>query len=136
MSYTNLNEDREYINVTLLFAILPHQHYNIKKTEGRKRMEDLYNLIYWGNYDQRIDALAKMTNENWNYKGMTNNLILKNYLKHTARKLQEEDKIIATDDYWIMNTGLFDSYYESIYIYAEKDLSDLMESKTGHLNLS
>ena len=44
-------------------------------------MEDLYNLIYWGNYDQRIDTLAKMTNENWNFKGMTNNLILKNYRK-------------------------------------------------------
>lgn len=91
-------------------------------------MEDLYNLIYWGNYDQRIDTLAKMTNENWNFKGMTNNLILKNYLKHTARKLQEEDKIITTDDYWIMNTGLFDSYYESIYIYAEKDLSDVKQN--------
>ena len=87
-------------------------------------MEDLYNLIYWGNYDQRIDTLARMTNENWNFKGMTNNLILKNYLKHTAKKLQEENKIIATNDYWIMNTGLFDSYYDNIYIYAEKSLSD------------
>lgn len=87
-------------------------------------MEDLYNLIYWGDYDQKIDTLAKMTNENWNFKGKTNNLILKNYLKHTARKLQEENKILFTDDYWLMNTGLFDTYYDPIYIYAEKHLSE------------
>lgn len=78
----------------------------------------------WGNYDQRIEYLSKMTDENWNFKGKNNNLILKNYLKYTAKKLEEENKILVTDEYCILNTGLFTPYYEPIYIYAEKNTSD------------
>lgn len=87
-------------------------------------MEEIYNFMYWGNYDKKIEYLANMTNENWNFKNSTNNLILKNYLKHTARKLEEENKILTTDTYCIINTGLFTTYYEPIYIYAEKNTSD------------
>ena len=87
-------------------------------------MEDLYNFMVWGDYDQKISYLANMTGENWNFKGATNNLILKNYLKHTTKKLEEENKILTTDDYCLINTGLFTTYYEPIYIYAEKNLSD------------
>lgn len=87
-------------------------------------MEEIYNFMYWGNYDKKIEYLANMTNENWNFKNSTNNLILKNYLKHTARKLEEENKILTTDTYCIINTGLFTAYYEPIYIYAEKNTSD------------
>lgn len=87
-------------------------------------MEDLYNFMVWGNYDQKMDILAKMTDENWNFDGKTNNSILKNYLKHTTKKLDEENKIMTTDNYCVINTGLFTPYYEPIYIYAEKNLSD------------
>lgn len=87
-------------------------------------MEDLYNFMVWGNYDQKMEILANMTDENWNFDGKTNNSILKNYLKHTTKKLDEENKIMTTDKYCVINTGLFTPYYEPIYIYAEKNLSD------------
>lgn len=87
-------------------------------------MEELYDFMVWGDYDAKIEYLAKMTDENWNFHGKTNNLILKNYLKYTTKKLEEENKIMTTDNYCIINTGLFTPYYEPIYIYAEKNLSD------------
>lgn len=87
-------------------------------------MEELYDFMVWGDYDAKIEYLANMTDENWNFHGKTNNLILKNYLKYTTKKLEEENKIMTTDNYCIINTGLFTSYYEPIYIYAEKNLSD------------
>ncbi len=87
-------------------------------------MEELYDFMVWGDYDAKIEYLANMTDENWNFHGKTNNLILKNYLKYTTKKLEEENKIMTTDNYCIINTGLFTPYYEPIYIYAEKNLSD------------
>ena len=87
-------------------------------------MEELYDFMVWGDYDAKIEYLANMTDENWNFHGKTNNLILKNYLKYTTKKLEEENKIMTTDNYYIINTGLFTPYYEPIYIYAEKNLSD------------
>ena len=87
-------------------------------------MEELYDFMVWGDYDAKIEYLANMTDENWNFHGKTNNLILKNYLKYTTKKLEEENKIMTTDNYCIINTGLFTPYYEQIYIYAEKNLSD------------
>lgn len=87
-------------------------------------MEDLYDFMVWGDYDAKIEYLANMTDENWNFHEKTNNLILKNYLKYTTKKLEEENKIMTTDNYCIINTGLFTPYYEPIYIYAEKNLSD------------
>ena len=80
--------------------------------------------MVWGDYDAKIEYLANMTDENWNFHEKTNNLILKNYLKYTTKKLEEENKIMTTDNYCIINTGLFTPYYEPIYIYAEKNLSD------------
>lgn len=87
-------------------------------------MEELYDFMVCGDYDAKIEYLANMTDENWNFHGKTNNLILKNYLKYTTKKLEEENKIMTTDNYCIINTGLFTPYYEPIYIYAEKNLSD------------
>lgn len=87
-------------------------------------MEELYDFMVWGDYDAKIEYLANMTDENWNFHEKTNNLILKNYLKYTTKKLEEENKIMTTDNYCIINTGLFTPYYEPIYIYAEKNLSD------------
>ena len=87
-------------------------------------MEEFYDFMVWGDSDAKIEYLANMTDENWNFHEKTNNLILKNYLKYTTKKLEEENKIMTTDNYCIINTGLFTPYYEPIYIYAEKNLSD------------
>lgn len=84
-------------------------------------VSELYDFMIWGDYDAKIQTLANMTDENWNFHGKTNNLILKNYLRYTAKKLEEENKVITTDNYCLMNTGLFTSYYEPIYIYTEKN---------------
>lgn len=44
-------------------------------------VSELYDFMIWGDYDAKIQTLANMTDENWNFHGKTNNLILKNYLR-------------------------------------------------------
>lgn len=44
--------------------------------------------MVWGDYDAKIEYLANMTDENWNFHEKTNNLILKNYLKYTTKKIR------------------------------------------------
>ena len=51
------------------------------------------------------------------------NGILKNYLKYTYKKLEEEDKIIKDSGYCIFNTGLFTEYYEPIFAYTEQNIA-------------
>ena len=81
---------------------------------------DLYDYMYWGDYNAQIQSLAeKALDENWNFEGRTDNYILKNYLKYTFNKLQDEDKVIETDTYCVFNTGLFSHYYVPIYVYGE-----------------
>lgn len=85
---------------------------------------DVYNYMYWGNYNQRIQELADMAlDEPWNFNGRTDNSILKNYLKYTFNKIQEEGIILEEKSYFIFNTGLFDKYYNPIYVRAIEDHS-------------
>ena len=117
---------RKFYNLSLsdIRAYDSHPNYDIISSSEQQEdntVDELYDFMVWGDYDTKIQTLANMTDENWNFHGKTNNLILKNYLKYTANKLEEENKIISTDDYCLMNTGLFTSYYEPIYIYAEKN---------------
>lgn len=85
---------------------------------------DVYNYMYWGNYNQRIQELANMALEEfWNFKGRTDYSILKNYLKYTFNKIQEEGNILKEKSYFIFNTGLFDKYYNQIYVRAIEDSS-------------
>lgn len=85
---------------------------------------DVYNYLFWGDYNKRISDLADMAlDEPWNFVGKNDNAILKNYLKYTFFKLQEEEKILETDKYCVFNTGLFTSYYEQIFVVGEQDLS-------------
>lgn len=81
---------------------------------------EIYDYIYWGDYNKRMDELATLTNEEWNYGTRTDNHILKKYMRHTYWKLEEEGKVIRTDSYTIFNTGLFTSIYEPIYVFANK----------------
>lgn len=81
---------------------------------------DIYDYMYWGDYNQQIQKLAdKALSEKWSFEGKDDNYILKNYLKYTFKKLQEENKVIETDTYCTFDTGLFSKYYEPIYVYGE-----------------
>ena len=85
-------------------------------------MEDIYDFMYWGDYDKAIQLLADTAiKENWEYPGKRENHILKNYMRYTFFKLQSEDKIYITDDYVLFNTGLFTPLYDPIYVYGEKN---------------
>lgn len=81
---------------------------------------DIYDYMYWGDYNFQIQALVeKSLPENWNFEGRTDNYILKNYLKYTFKKLQDENKIVETNTYCVFNTGLFSHYHAPIYAYGE-----------------
>ena len=91
---------------------------------------DVYNYLIWGDYNKRISDLAAMAlNEPWSFAGKNDNFILKNYLKHTFFKLQEENKVLETEKYCVFNTGLFTPYYEQIFVCGEKDTSLVQETK-------
>lgn len=81
---------------------------------------DIYDYMYWGDYNARIQELAeKALPEKWSFEDKDDYSILKNYLKYTFNKLQDENKVIETDTYCVFNTGLFSHYYEPIYVYGE-----------------
>ena len=81
---------------------------------------DIYDYMYWGDYNARIQELAdKAMPEQWSFEDKEDYCILKNYLKYTFNKLQDENKVIETDTYCVFNTGLFSHYYEPIYVYGE-----------------
>lgn len=81
---------------------------------------DIYDYMYWGDYNARIKELAdKSIPEKWSFDDKDDYSILKNYLKYTFNKLQDEGKIIETNNYCVFDTGLFSNYYEPIYAYGE-----------------
>lgn len=82
-------------------------------------MGELHEDIYFGDVNQKYNELAALSKENWNVNGRTDNHILKNYLKYTYKKLEEEGKIVKDATKGIFNTGLFTEYYEPIYAYLE-----------------
>lgn len=82
-------------------------------------MIKLTDYIYFGDYNGKIQELANMSPEQWNFSGQTGNSILKNYLQFTLNKLLEEKKVIENKNYALFNTGLFTEYYEPIYFYLE-----------------
>jgi len=80
---------------------------------------ELIDFVYFGDFNKRISNLAELSPEAWSFDNKNDNSILKNYLKYTFLKLQEENRIIQRDTYCIFNTGLFTEYYESVYAYME-----------------
>ena len=90
------------------------------KEESHMEIIDIYDYMYWGDYNLQIQKLAeKALSEKWSFEDKNDNYILKNYLKYTFNKLQEEGKVIETDTYCVFDTGLFSHYYEPIYAYGE-----------------
>lgn len=81
---------------------------------------EIYDYMYWGDYNKQMDELATLTQEEWSSSGRTDNNILKKYMRYTFWKLLSENKIIETEHYTLFNTGLFTTLYESIYVYGEK----------------
>lgn len=79
----------------------------------------LHEDIYFGDINKRYSELAVLSNEDWNVPGKTDNCILKNYLKYTYKKLEEEGKIVSETAYGLFNTGLYTAFYEPIYAYVE-----------------
>jgi hypothetical protein len=88
-----------------------------------KQNQKLFKFAFFPNYDDCISNLAinLAEEEVWNYKGNTKYPILKNYLEHTYRKLEQEKKIAFTSDNKsaCFNTGLITENLEDIYAFFE-----------------
>lgn len=96
------------------------QSLSLLKEDIYLEIIDIYDYMYWGDYNLQIQKLAdKALSEKWSFEDKDDNYILKNYLKYTFKKLQEENKVIETDTYCAFDTGLFSKYYEPIYAYGE-----------------
>ena len=69
----------------------------ISKEKSYMEIIDIYDYMYWGDYNLQIQKLAdKALAEKWSFEDKDDNYILKNYLKYTFNKLQEEGKVIET----------------------------------------
>ena len=119
----NYESYHECENPKSIFTYMPNDDnintYCDTNKEEEKYM-DIYDYMYWGDYNAQIQSLAdKALPEKWSFEGKNDNSILKNYLKYTFNKLQDENKVIETDTYCVFNTGLFSHYYVPIYVYGE-----------------
>ncbi|HXH19444.1 MAG TPA: DUF3825 domain-containing protein [Chitinophagales bacterium] len=95
---------------------------------------ELFKFAVFPNYERSIQYLADSLAdpEEWNFSDSTvrNYPILKNYLEFTFRKLQQENKIVFTNDntYSCFNTGLVTQNLEDIFAFFEK----YRNPKPGH----
>jgi len=86
----------------------------------------LFEFAYFPTYDASIKFLAETLSdkEEWDFSDSSEKkyTILRNYLEHTFRKLQQEKKISYTNDnkYACFNTGLVTDNWEEIYAFFEK----------------
>lgn len=78
---------------------------------------NLFDYTYCGNYNRQIQNLSRIVPEKWSFGGTEDNGILKGYLEHTFQRVYEEGKILETENYAIFNTGLFNRYYQPVYVY-------------------
>lgn len=83
----------------------------------------LFKFAFFSDYENGIKFLADniAAQEEWDYKGTQkkNYPILKSYLELTYRKLQQEKKVVFTNDnkFACFNTGLVTENLESIYAF-------------------
>jgi hypothetical protein len=77
----------------------------------------LSEFAWCNNYDSKITALSGLCVEKWTFGDNSDNVILKNYIEYTFRKLLEEHKVIEDATYCVFNTGLYTEFYEPIYAY-------------------
>ncbi|MBR1775087.1 MAG: DUF3825 domain-containing protein [Bacteroidales bacterium] len=90
----------------------------------------LFKFAFFPKYKETIEYLAMKlaAEEQWDFSDSRNKnySILKNYLEHTFRKIEEEDKIAYTQDnkYSCFNTGLVTRNLESIFALFEINKSN------------
>ena len=84
-----------------------------KRTKGFEHMA--YFKVNWNKYTEQLSQIADK--ENWSNNTYPNNGILANYIVKTYHKLTSEKKIIIGQDYALFNTGLFNKYYDPIYVH-------------------
>ena len=77
----------------------------------------LFAFAYCADFDAKIARLSSISPEKWSFGASQDNLILKNYIAHSFLKLEEEKQILVDSSYALFNTGLYTSFYESIYGY-------------------
>lgn len=72
-------------------------------------------------FNNKLKELSELAlPEKWGFKS-NDFSILRNYILVSFERAMEENKIINTDKLSIFNTGLFDKYYEQIYMLFEKN---------------
>lgn len=81
----------------------------------------LFEFAYCPNFERKIVYLTSLCPEKWSFGANNDNVILKNYIEHTFRKIVDEDKITYSENYAVFNTGLFTSFYEPIFAYFLKN---------------
>ena len=116
--YEDLQTTSTYFPISQKYDILS----KIFSEKGEKYVEtvELYDYMFWGDYNAQIRALAsKAILEDWSFEGRDDYGILKNYLNNTFIQLQKEGKVLETESCCIFNTGLFTAHYVPIYAYGE-----------------
>lgn len=88
--------------------------------------QQLFQFAYIPKYEDVINALASMADsEDWDFSDakVKKNVILRNYIEHTFRKVKEEDKIAYSADnkYACFNTGLITKNLEEIFALFERN---------------
>lgn len=83
---------------------------------------ELFDYAYIMDFEQKIVDLKNLAiPETWSRNGTNNNSILKSYIQHYFRRLNDENKVktyidITTNQtYSVFNTGLLTSMFEEIY---------------------
>lgn len=88
--------------------------------------QQLLEFAFIPNYDQAFQALANMADpEEWDFSDSTkrNNVILRNYIEHTFRKVKSEGKVAysSNNEFTCFNTGLVTKNLEEIYALFAKN---------------
>lgn len=102
-------------------------------TKGFEHMA--YFKVNWNSYTEQLSQIADT--EVWSNPTYPNNGILANYLVKTYDKLTSEKKIVIGKDYALFNTGLFNKYFDPIYVYQSgKDISFLTAYELNNLGIT
>lgn len=81
-----------------------------------KRKSPLESFAYMGPWNVTLNALSDMVlQERWSFDDDGRTPILRSYLDNTFRTLQDQGRIVQTDDMAAFDTGLYDRLYRRIY---------------------
>jgi len=95
--------------------------------KNKEERSELFKFAYFPKYHEAIKFLAEeLANkeDEWDFSDskIKNYSILKNYLEHIYRKIQQENKIFFTskNDYACFNTGLVTENWEEIFAFFQE----------------